>query len=52
MVNHELEAHRYPMPRPEDLMQRLGGGHGFTKIDLSDAYNHIQLSPERRKDCH
>ena len=37
------------MPRPEDLMQRLGGGHGFTKIDLADAYNQIQLSPESQK---
>ncbi|KAL5494059.1 hypothetical protein EMCRGX_G015329 [Ephydatia muelleri] len=34
---------------PEDLMQRLGGGHGFTKIDLADAYNQIQLSPESQK---
>ena len=48
-VNPQLEEHRYPMPRPEDLMQRLGGGHGFTKIDLADAYNQIQLSPESQK---
>ena len=41
-VNPQLEAHRYPMPRPEDLMQRLGGGHGFTN-------NQIQLSPESQK---
>ena len=37
------------MPRPEDLMQRLGGGHGFTKIDLADAYNQILLAPESQK---
>lgn len=37
------------MPHPEVLMQRLGGGHGFTKIDLSDAYNQIQHSPESQK---
>ena len=48
-VNPQLEPHRYPMPRPEDLMQRLGGGHGFTKVDLADAYNQILLAPESQK---
>lgn len=48
-VNPQLEPHRYPMPRPEDLIQRLGGGHGFTKIDLSDAYNQIPLAPESQR---
>ena len=30
-------------------MRRLGGGAGFTKIDLADAYNQIRLAPESRK---
>ena len=30
--------HHHPMPLPEDLMQKLGGGYGFTMIDLADAY--------------
>jgi len=30
-------------------MQKLGGGYGFTKIDLADAYNQIPLSPESQK---
>ena len=30
-------------------MNRLGGGHGFTKIDLSDAYNQIKLGPKSQK---
>lgn len=33
------------MPSPEDLMRKLGRGHGFTKIDLADAYNQIRLGP-------
>ena len=37
------------MPLPEDLMQKLGGGYGFTKIDLADAYNQIMLAPESQK---
>ena len=48
-VNPQLEVHRHPLPSPEDLMRRLGGGAGFTKIDLADAYNQIRLAPESRK---
>lgn len=48
-VNQQLEPHRHPMPLPEDLMRELGGGHGFTKIDLADAYNQIKLAPESQK---
>ena len=48
-VNHQLEPHRHPMPLPEDLMRKLGGGYGFTKIDLADAYNQIMLAPDSQK---
>eukprot|EP00731_Ephydatia_muelleri_P005288 Em0002g1464a len=48
-VNPQLEPHRHPIPHPEDLMQKLGGGYGFTKIDLSDAYNQIMLTPESQR---
>ena len=40
-VNPQLESHRRLLPHPEELMQRLSGGFGFTKIDLADAYNQI-----------
>ena len=48
-VNAQLETHRQPMPRPEDLMRKLSGGYFFTKVDLADAYNQIKLSPESQK---
>jgi hypothetical protein len=48
-VNPQLETHRYPMPSPEQLIQRLSGGCYFTKIDLADAYNQILLGPESQK---
>ncbi|XP_033120010.1 uncharacterized protein K02A2.6-like [Anneissia japonica] len=48
-VNPQLEDHRHPLPLPEDLMRKLSGGHGFTKIDLADAYNQIRLGPESQK---
>lgn len=48
-VNPQLETHRHPIPLPEDLMRKLGGGHFFTKIDLADAYNQIRLAPESQR---
>ena len=30
-------------------MRRLGGGCGFTKIDLADAYNQVKLGPKSRE---
>eukprot|EP00731_Ephydatia_muelleri_P009196 Em0004g1534a len=48
-VNPQLEPHRHPMHLPEDLMRKLGGGHGYTKIDLADAYNQVMLGPESQK---
>ena len=48
-INDQLEDHRHPMPLPEELMQQLGGGFGYTKIDLADAYNQIMLSPESQR---
>ena len=48
-VNSQLETHRYPMPLPEDLMRKLSGGYGFSKVDLADAYNQIKLGPESQK---
>ena len=48
-VNSQLETHRYPIPHPEDLMQKLSGGYCFSKIDLADAYNQIKLGPESQK---
>ena len=48
-VSSQLEIHRYPMPLPEDLMRKLSGGYGFSKVDLADAYNQIKLGPESQK---
>ena len=48
-INDQLEDHRHPLPLPEELMQKLGGGFGYTKIDLADAYNQILLAPESQR---
>lgn len=38
-INDHLVEHRHPMPLPEELMQKLGGGYGYTKKHLADTYN-------------
>lgn len=48
-VNRQLKEHRHPIPLPEELMRKLGGGYGFTKIDLADAYNQIKLGPRSQQ---
>ncbi|KAG8233533.1 hypothetical protein J437_LFUL013549 [Ladona fulva] len=40
------ETHQHLIPLPEDLMHKLGDGYFFSKIDLVDAYNQVQLGPE------
>ena len=40
---------RQPIPLPEELVQKLGGGFCYTKIDLADAYNQMKLAPESQQ---
>ncbi|KAF2884700.1 hypothetical protein ILUMI_21497 [Ignelater luminosus] len=41
-----LKDVKYPLPRPEELFSKLNNGESFTKIDLSNAYNQIELEEE------
>ena len=47
-VNPAIEIDQYPLPHPEDLMAELTGGHKFSKLDLSAAYQQMILD----KDSH
>ena len=47
-INDQLEDHRRPVPLPEELTQKLGGGFGYSKIDLGDVYNQIHLALVRK----
>ena len=48
-VNPVLVVDNYPLPKPDDLMSQLAGGQRFSKIDLSQAYQQVQLDNESRK---
>lgn len=45
-VNKSLENVKYPLPKAEEIFSKLNNGESFTKIDLSDAYNQIELEEE------
>ena len=42
-VNPHLDVDQHPLPRPEELFATLANGKAFTKIDLSQAYQQMQL---------
>ena len=42
-INQEPEIDQYPLPKPENLFATLAGGKRFTKLDLSQAYQQLEL---------
>lgn len=40
---------KYPIPKVKDLFATLAGGRVFSKIDLSQAYQHLPLDEESQK---
>ena len=48
-VNRQLAVHRHQLTLSKELMRKLGGAYGFTKIDLADAYNQVRVGPESCK---
>ena len=47
-VNKVSKTEIYPLPLVEDLLAKLAGGVVFTKLDLSHAYQQLELSEESR----
>ena len=47
--NSVLEVDQHPLPNPEELFVTLSGGEKYTKLDLSRAYQQIQLDEDSRE---
>ena len=48
-VNQSADVDQYPLPNAEDLFATLAGGRVFSKIDLSHAYQQVELDEESQK---
>ena len=48
-INPVLEADHYPLPTLEDLFATVAGAKCFSKLDLSQAYQQVELEEESRK---
>ena len=48
-VNRTAQLDKYPLPRIEDLFASLAGGQRFSKLDLSHAYQQIQLEEQSKQ---
>lgn len=47
-INPALEVQQYPLPTAQDLFTKLNGGQKFTKLDLSTAYQQVELDEASR----
>lgn len=48
-VNRVSTLEQYPIPKVEDLLAVLAGGKQFTKLDMSHAYQQIQMDDQSKK---
>lgn len=48
-VNPKLNVAKYPLLKIEDLLQKIANCLIFSKLDLSQAYAQIELSPESKQ---
>jgi len=44
-LNAKTIKNRYPLPRTDDLLDRLHGAKVFSKIDIRQAYNRVKIYP-------
>ena len=45
-LNQRTVHDSYPLPRVEDLLDRLAGASYFSKIDLRSGYHQVAIAPE------
>ncbi|PIK35586.1 hypothetical protein BSL78_27587 [Apostichopus japonicus] len=47
-VNPCLKIKEYPLPKANELFTKLNGGEKFTKLDLTHAYQQVQIDESSR----
>ncbi len=48
-VNSASKLDRYPIPKIEDLFASIAGGKSFTKLDMSQAYQQVELDEDSKQ---
>ena len=48
-VNPVSKLDNYPIPKVENLFTKLQGGKSFTKLDIHQAYQQLELADESKK---
>ena len=50
-LNQQISVDQHPLPKLDELMEKLQGGQYFSKVDLADAYLQLELDAEAKKLC-
>ena len=50
-LNQCISVDQHPLPKLDDLMEKLRGGVFFSKLDLADAYLQLELDDDAKKLC-
>ncbi|XP_026314449.1 LOW QUALITY PROTEIN: uncharacterized protein K02A2.6-like [Hyposmocoma kahamanoa] len=50
-INKQLVLEKYPLPTVQELFTRLHGGVQFSKLDMSSAYNQLQIIDDENITC-
>ena len=48
-LNDNIKVDKYPLPQIDDLLTKLAGGKCFTKLDMSHAYQQIELEADSKE---
>jgi hypothetical protein len=50
-LNQQISIDQHPIPRLDELLNKLRGGKHFSKLDLADAYLQLELDDNAKKLC-
>ena len=45
-LNANTRIDRYPIPRIDELLDRLSGSHVFSSLDLTQGYHQVGIEPD------